>query len=148
MSEYDFMYKGTRISPVQLQKGILGVESSYGYDNAPRYEPAYHKDMLANAKTKMWIPTPAERRVIKERGYDKATKDFSTSRGPYQIIPETAYRYTSFAGNPEDLEGPESYKVWLELMARMHRLSGGDLEKAIPYWNKNPNYIDRLEKAW
>lgn len=137
----DFNYKGQKITPFELQKGILGMESSFGTNTKPRYEKKYHAKLKANKK---WVPTPAERRVIKERGYEEATKAFSTSYGPYQILPETAYRYTSFAGNPEDLAGPDSVKVWIELMNRMHRLSGGNLEKAIPYWNENPSYLNNM----
>ena len=141
MPDFNFTYQGKKVRPWQLQQGILGMESSWGKNTTPRYEEKFHKKLKENKK---WLPTPAEQKVIKERGFEEATKQFSTSYGPYQILPETAYRYTSFAGNPEDLAGPDSYKVWLELMGRMHRLSGGNLEKAIPYWNQNPNYLNSM----
>ena len=139
----DFTHKGKKYSSVQLQKGILGMESTYGTNTTPRYESKFHNKLKAN---KEWVPTTAERRVIKERGYDQATKDFSTSYGPYQILPETAYRRSKpFAGNPEDLEDPAtSTAVWLDIMKWMHKKSGGDLEKAIGMWNENPEYLDKM----
>ena len=143
MASYDFSYKGKTVSPIELQQGILGMESTWGKNTTPRYEPKFHKKLKAN---KSWLPTPAEKRLIKERGYETATKQFSTSYGPYQILPETAYRYTSFAGNPEDLNGPAAVQVWQELMARMHKESGGDLNKAIDYWNQNPEYLNKMLK--
>ena len=139
-----FSYKGKGYSPIQLQKGILGVESTLGTDRKPRYEPLYHESMKANPK---WIPTRSEKRVIKDRGYEAATKEFSTSRGSYQILPETAYRYTSFVGEPEDLEdvGVEG-QVWLELMKKWQEDSGGDLEGFVTRWNGGGNNQDYLRK--
>jgi hypothetical protein len=141
VDNYNFTYKGQEVSPIDLQYGIMGKESTWGKNTTPRYEPKFHTKLKTNKK---WVPTPAERRIIKERGYDEATRAFSTSYGPYQILPETAYRYTSFAGNPEDLAGPASVPVYIELIKRMHMLSGGNLEKAMPYWNQKPAYLTSM----
>jgi hypothetical protein len=139
---YNFNYRGQKISPIDLQYGIMGMESSWGKNTTPRYEPKYHQQLLAN---KTWIPTPAEQRVIKERGYGAATKQFSTSYGPYQILPETAYRYTSFSGNPEDLARPEvATQVYIELIQRMRNRSKGNLVSGMRTWNKNPDYLPKM----
>jgi len=129
----------------KVMKGLSFMESSGGTNIKLQYEPEYHKKMLESYKTKKWIPTPAERRVIKERGFDEATKLFSTSRGEYQLIPETVYRYTDFTGNPEDLDNPIINKKYaMQLMERNAKLGGGDLGKSIYKWNQGAEYMPKL----
>lgn len=142
MAGIDFRYGRDVVNPIELQYGIMNMESSLGKNTTPRYEPKFHLDMLRNKK---WQPTPAEQRVIKERGYGAATKQFSTSYGPFQILPETAYRYTSFTGNPEDLANPEvAIGVYTQLIKRMHKISKGDLVRGMRTWNKNPDYLPKM----
>ena len=137
-----FSYGGETYTKKEITDSLFFKETSSGTNIKNRYEPDYHSKMLESAKTKEWIPTPAERKQIIKYGYDKATELFSTSRGKYQILPETAYRYTSFAGDIEDLDKNDvQEKVKDELLEKWHNETGGDLQKTINRWNQGANYF-------
>jgi len=145
--EKQFIYKDKKVPMSAVKDTIHRIESDRGKNAKPRYEPQYHKSLKEKYQSGEWTPTPAERRVIAERGEEEALKQFSTSVGEYQIMPETAYRYTSFAGNPEDLQDKKiGSDIANELLERSHKKNSGDLESSVHDWNQLDHYLPRFKK--
>ena len=147
MNGLTFDLDGQAIPVEDVLYALEMMESSGGENIKPRYEEKFHKGMIKNYRSKNWIPTPTEKRMIDKYGFDKATEMFSTSYGSYQTLPETIYRYTSFTGEPTELENKETQLKYVnELLQKFHKQEGGDLKEVIYRWNQGEEFFPKFKE--